>query len=164
MNELKAVLTLHSEKYPGMKPQDAVKLIYQNEFGGGHIIKDPESSYLFLVREYEAVEHDDTLPLTEDIGNGMCRLNLGALDPEKLSLRKLNDIFVRSAEIHRGEIESFKRKLDVLREVDFGFTKSELDDYISEYIMSGCPMVSHSENYRKLYSPAYRVVLRSLVP
>ena len=116
------------------------------------------------MREYETVEHDDTLPLNEDIGNGICRLNLRALDPEKLSLEKLNDIFVRSAEIHRGEMESFKRKLDVLHEVDFGFTKSELDDYISEYITSGCPMESHSENYRKLYSPAYRVVLRSLVP
>jgi len=28
MNELGAVLTLHSEKYPGMKPQDAVKVNY----------------------------------------------------------------------------------------------------------------------------------------
>ena len=25
MNELRAVLTLHSEKYPGMKPQDAAR-------------------------------------------------------------------------------------------------------------------------------------------
>ena len=40
MDELIKILRAHAEKYPLMRPQDAVKLVYQNEFGGGHLIVD----------------------------------------------------------------------------------------------------------------------------
>ena len=37
MEELERILREHAERYPLMQPTDAVKLIYQNEFGGGHL-------------------------------------------------------------------------------------------------------------------------------
>ena len=43
MEELKVILITHANRYPLMQPQDAVKLIYQNEFGGGHLIRDEEA-------------------------------------------------------------------------------------------------------------------------
>ena len=43
MEELKAILITHAKRYPLMQPRDAVKLIYQNEFGGGHLICDEEA-------------------------------------------------------------------------------------------------------------------------
>ena len=43
MEELRAILLAHAKRYPLMQPQDAVKLIYQNEFGGGHLIRDEEA-------------------------------------------------------------------------------------------------------------------------
>lgn len=42
MDALKAVLKAHGARYPKLQIQDAVKLIYQNEFGGGHLIRDRE--------------------------------------------------------------------------------------------------------------------------
>ena len=30
MEELAEIMRLHAEKYPGMKPQDCIKLLYQN--------------------------------------------------------------------------------------------------------------------------------------
>ena len=39
MFELEAILKIHVKRYPLMQPTDAVKLIYQNEFGGGHLIR-----------------------------------------------------------------------------------------------------------------------------
>ena len=42
MFELEAILKIHVKRYPLMQPTDAVKLIYQNEFGGGHLIRDEE--------------------------------------------------------------------------------------------------------------------------
>ena len=42
--ELKDALLLHANMYPRMRPADAVKLVYQNEFGGGHMIKSPEAA------------------------------------------------------------------------------------------------------------------------
>ena len=38
MEELKQILQEHAKRYPLMQPRDVVKLIYQNEFGGGHLI------------------------------------------------------------------------------------------------------------------------------
>ncbi len=158
-------LTAHAGKYPAMTPQDGVKLLYQHEFGGGHLIADPAQSLARLREEYAAVPHDPSAPLAEDVGNGLVRIHLGALDEEEYPLEALNRDFIRSAALHRGSMEGFLNKLDVLRSLAeegvFSFSAQELEDYLGPYIASGCPCVSHSERYRAAYHPVYRVVLRS---
>ena len=160
MEELKQILQKHATRYPLMQPVDAVKLIYQNEFGGGHLIKDEAACLNYLRREYESVEKDSTMPLYEDIGNGIVRVNLAAVKPEDLD--QLGRDFIRSAAEHTGTRERFLQKLDVLRQLTeaghFGFGMIALGDYLLEYINSGCPMVSHSEQYRQNYAPAYRII------
>ena len=52
MKELETILKDHARRYGQMEPTDAVKLIYQNEFGGGHLIRDEESCRNYLYREY----------------------------------------------------------------------------------------------------------------
>ena len=160
MEELKRILREHAMRYPLMQPTDAVKLIYQNEFGGGHLIRDKQAVLNYLRREYESVEKDSAMPLYEDIGNGIVRVNLAAVKPEDLD--QLGRDFIRSAAEHTGTRERFLQKLDVLRQLTeaghFGFGMIEMESYLSEYIKSGCPMVSHSEQYRQNYAPAYRVI------
>ena len=160
MEELKSILIAHARRYPLMQPTDAVKLIYQNEFGGGHLIRDEEACLNYLHKEYETVEKDPTMPLHEDIGNGIVRVNLAAVKPEELE--QLGKEFIRSAAEHTGTRERFLQKLDVLRQLTeaghFGFGMIEMESYLSEYIKSSCPMVSHSEQYRQNYAPAYRII------
>lgn len=160
MFELENILRAHAQRYPLMQPTDAVKLIYQNEFGGGHLIKDEESCLNYLRREYASVTHDPSAVLYEDIGNGIVRVNLAAVKEEKLE--KLGKDFIRSAFAHTGTLENFLRKLDVLRQVTqagaFSFDFAALDSYLQEYAATGYPMVSHSEQYRAAYRPAYRVI------
>lgn len=165
MHDLAAILTAHAEKYPLMQPRDAVKLIYQNEFGGGHLIADANASLDRLRSEFSAVEPEPATPLIEDIGNGMVRIMLAALTPEEYPLETLNNDFVRSAGLHIGNLDSFLQKLDVLkgltRQGVFSFSTEELDAYLADYVATGCPAVSHSQTYRNIYHPAYRVVCRS---
>jgi hypothetical protein len=52
MKTLDEILIFHAEKYPIMKPCDAVKLIYQNEFGAGHFVGDERAAFERLEREY----------------------------------------------------------------------------------------------------------------
>ena len=160
MEELEKILREHVKRYPLMQPTDAVKLIYQNEFGGGHLIRDEEACLNYLHREYESVEKDPTMSLYEDIGNGIVRVNLVAVKPE--DLEQLGKDFIQSAAEHTGTRERFLQKLDVLRQLTaaglFGFGIIELEDYLLDYINSGCLMVSHSEQYRQNYAPAYRVI------
>ena len=74
---LEDILLQHLERYPQMEPQDAVKLIYQQEFGPGHLIRDEKKALEFLRQEMAGA--GEPLPgeaLYESIGNGLCRLNL----------------------------------------------------------------------------------------
>ena len=93
--ELLNILKDHLQRYPQMQPQDVVKLLYQNEFGPGHLISDPLVCLNRLKDEYAYVEPDNDLP---------------------------------------------------------------------DYLEQGCPVVSHSETYRQLYKPAYRVVKKEYIP
>ena len=44
--------------------------------------------------------------------------------------------------------------------IPFRFSKEALQTYLAAYREAGCPLVSHSETYRRAYRPAYRVVLQ----
>lgn len=161
--ELREILTAHAGRYPAMGPQDGVKLVYQNEFGGGHLVSDPEQSLERLRTEWAAVDRAPNTPLAEEIGNGMVRIQLRGMDGAEYPLEALNRDFIRSAAARRGSMTAFLEKLDVLRglagEGVFGFSLRELEDYLGPYTASGCPAVSHSEAYRAAYRPAYRVIL-----
>ena len=162
MEELRAILLAHAKRYPLMQPQDAVKLNNQNEFGGGHLIRDEEACLNYLRREYADLEKDPTAPLYEDIGNGIVRVNLAAVKPE--DLERLGRAFIDSAAKHKGTLDSFLNKLEVLQTLTtegvFAFDLDALNTYLSEYKAAGYPAVSHSEQYRQAYSPAYRVILK----
>ncbi len=160
MNELRAVLLAHAEMYPLMEPTDAVKLLYQNEFGGGHMIRDEAACLAYLRWEYEATPRNFDKPLTESIGNGIVRVQLAALPPEDLDA--LGQAFIRSAANHKGTLEGFLSKLELLRHMTdggvFAFDSAALESYLAQYAADGYPPVSHSAAYRNAYHPAYRII------
>ena len=163
MEELRAILIAHAKRYPLMQPTDAVKLIYQNEFGGGHLIRDEEACLNYLRREYADLEKDPTAPLYENIGNGIARINLAAVKAE--DLERLGRAFIDSAAKHKGTMDRFLNKLEVLRKLAnegvFNFDTNALNAYLSEYEAAGYPAVSHSPEYRQAYKPAYRIIRKA---
>ena len=167
METLEPILRAHAEKYPLMQPTDAVKLIYQNVFGGGHLIRDPEACRRMLHKEYAATAQAPGGALTESIGNGMVRVNLKALEAHGYEVDRLCDDFIRSSQAHRGSLEEFLAKLEMLRAVTaegvFRFDSGALETYLEGYKAAGYPMVSHSPDYRAAYGPAYRIVMAELV-
>ena len=160
---MKQILLKHIKKYPKMQLTDLVKLIYQNEFGGGHLIKDSNVSLAYLKKEYCQLKQDESIDLYEEIGNGIVRVNLAALDKNNLSLERLNELFVKSANEHKGNVENFERKLQILEklieEKKVSISKEEYTNYINEYKKLNYPAVSHSEIYREYYHPSYRIIL-----
>ena len=67
MQNLICLLRSHAARYPKMEPVDAVKLLYQNEFGGGHMIRDPESCLAYLRREYAMTPKETDRELLEQM-------------------------------------------------------------------------------------------------
>ena len=160
--ELLRILDLHVQKYPQMTPRDLIKLIYQSEFGGGHLLSDFDRCSTRIQEEYKATPQQN-VPLYEDIGFGFVRLQLQGLDASGLTVEEAAKIFYNSASVSYGSEESFMQKLSILPSLidsRFSFTREELQSFLSEYISSGCGMLSHSALYRERYSPAYRVIYR----
>ena len=168
METLEQILIRNAKNYPLMQPQDAVKLVYQNVFGGGHLTKDPASCRCILQHEFEDTPQNPNIPVVENIGNGLARVNLAAVPSSGYSILQLGYDFVNSAKLHTGNRTGFLLKLDILRRVTkkgiFSFSAEELELYLTEYIEPDCPESSHSEVYRQAYRPAYRIVLQSLLP
>ena len=160
MEELKSVLKDHARRYPRMEPTDAVKLLYQNEFGGGHLIRDVDACLRYLQAEYESVPKDPAATRREYIGNGIYRVNLAALTESELE--DLGRDFIASAAGHKGSLNCFIQKLETLRHLTaegvFAFDSARLEEYLTAYEQAGYPMVSHSPTYREHYKPAYRII------
>ena len=158
---MKNMLLKHYEAYPKMQLIDAVKLAYQSEFGGGHMIKSETESLQRLKDEYNTLQvSSDSDKMFEDIGSGMCRLNLAAI--EGISIDTVNRFVVLSANTTKGSVEEFEKKLaciiECCEERLLPFDIDEAKAYIKELKEKGYPPVSHSEQYRQAYKPAYRVV------
>lgn len=159
--ELARVLDLHVARYPRLTEQDLVKLVYQSEFGGGHILTDMDRCLAWIEREYAETKQSGTEPLYEDIGFGFFRLQLSALDTAGLTPKQAAERFYASASVSYGSEESYRKKLMCLPSLidsRFRFTGEELNAWIEGYLSAGGGMQSHTQSYREAYAPAYRVI------
>ncbi|MHB1452846.1 MAG: uridine kinase family protein [Saccharofermentanales bacterium] len=165
---MKQVIRSQYNSYPLSTIRDIVKLIYQNEFAGGHLITDERASFELLEREMQGAASEDAASgfapeaVFEEIGNHLCRLNLRAALQTGVSTATINRIFIYTANHRTGSTESFQQKLGMFRELcedgELPFDTQEIDQYIGQYAKDGFPAVSHSEEYRLAYNPSYRVV------
>lgn len=159
---MKQILLAHHAGYPVMELRDMVKLLYQSEWAGGHMISDEEESLKRLETECRSLDVSQDQEVFEDIGGGLCRLYLNSAECAAVSLRTVNRFFINTANTSGGSKENFGKKLDVLRrccvEGNLPYPVDDLDAYLSAYKERGYPPVHHSQAYRDAYHPAYRVV------
>lgn len=155
----------HFQAYPLMQPQDAVKLLYQRHFGAGHALADPAGCLLLLQQEY-AQTPQTSAPLLEDLGGGMCRVSLSALDAHGISPAALSRLFVEGARepaaVQSGFEESLAALLGLAEAGAAPFSGDACRAYLQAYAAQGYPAVSHSGAYRTAYRPAYRVLPQRL--
>lgn len=165
---MKEILLAHALRYPAMEPADAVKLLYQSEFGGGHLIQNETVCLDRLLAEYQSTPQSRDIPLLENIGGGIVRVCLGALDAHGYDIHQLGQDFIRSAAQPRGSLEHFRKKLSLLEELtragQIPFSPAALTQYLNAYEAAGYPAVSHSDGYRRSYRPAYRVMDSAFLP
>ena len=153
-----------AELHPAMKPQDAMKMIYQASFGAEHLLEDEEAARNYLIQELEQVPATTRIPLFEDISEDMCRVNLGAWKGKGLPADWLFKIFALSASEHKNGEETFVKLLEEADDAAargwLEFTNEEWQAYKKEYLKDGIRAVHHSDSYRKAEAPAYRLAAR----
>ena len=162
INDIKKILRAHHARYPAMEIPDMVKLLYQREFAGGHMIADPAESLNRLREERRGLAVSPGQEAFENIGGGLCRFYLDSPECGEVTLTTVNRFFVNTANGNDGTVEGFEETLGVLRRCcadgDLPYPMDALDAYVSAYKGQGYPPVHHSRAYRDAYRPAYRVV------
>lgn len=155
------ILLRQFKKYPKMEICDAVKLVYQAEFGGGHRVNDEFYCIQKIQDEGSNLSAEQLAePYFEEIGGGWCRMNLSVLGA--LTVDVFAKMFMESAKCSSGTERGFEERIVVLRRIAeekrAGFTSEALNHYLFEYRKGGLRPVSHSAAYTENYAPAYRVV------
>lgn len=160
---MKNTILEHVKKYPLMEIQDIAKLIYQSEFGGGHMIADPKMSLKRIQEEYNSLSPEALCvpSVTETIGNGLSRIYLSCLD-NGVSTDVLNEMFVHSANNKKGTIAGLEEKINLVlslcQDGTLPYPVDEAIEFFESWENDGYPAMSHSETYRTNYHPAYRVI------
>ncbi len=159
-----ALLKKRLGETPQMEITDAVKLVYQSEFGCGHLLAPQEECAQRIQEEMGRTQAMDGIPAWVDIGDDLCRLELRAPAVRALPALLVARMMAWSAANVHGSLPGFRGKLDVLRglcaQAELPFDPQALDAYLESYARQGFPPVSHSATYRAAYAPAYRVVSR----
>ena len=161
MSDLAELLKEHYDNHPAMEVRDAIKFIYQSHMGPGHLISDERAALDRLAGEWGRLPANPSSPLSEPLGNGLCRLSLSACKGIKLSIKTLNRLFVLTARKTVLDRAGLEQDLELLQALPFSQESSKR--YLAQYRAQGCPALSHSKTYRDTYSPAYRVVFQYYV-
>jgi len=149
------ILARHTERYPLMDLQDYGKLAFQSEFGPEHLVEDEELVRESILKEWREMPPVCSPGQPEYIGNALCRFPLSALKDEG-DARLLARLFVRTAREHRGTKEGLARRLELLGGLDV----PGMAQWLAQYQQVGCPAVRHSEAFRRVYNPHYRLLKR----
>lgn len=157
-----------------MEAVDFYKLVHQSVYGVGHLLDDAQASNVAIARalkdELSRVPrgpiHENVLdPIDE--ARGLVRLNLRVYARLAHDLSALAPALRQTAARVEGSPELMRERLKKLvtwlrrnRPALAPATRS----LIQEAARAGFPAYHHSARFRRRYHPAYRVVLRSLIP
>lgn len=158
------------KRYPLLEVQDLVKALYQAEFGCGHLITNPKEGFERLKMELETCRmplSGNMPPLVEPLGDIFCRVHLQPFSSCGMSVSMLFSLFEKSAEKETGSMKAFIAQLNVLDGLITSgcipLLVNDANTFLNEYRNAGCPPVHHSEAFRNIYMPAYRVIRTDLV-
>jgi hypothetical protein len=160
-----SLLSDHLARRPGMQPRDVYKLLYQGVRGPEHIIASETSFREWLTQEWEALDSLGEDPLTESIrpDGGLLRLNLRPYKAAHGNLDQLAAACLETARRTWGTqddlIEVWGHFLESCRAGFWpGLDPREVETLNSLLQDNNFPPIHHSEHYRELYHPAYRLV------
>ena len=153
--DLLPILQQHLSRYPAMTAQDCVKLLYQAVLGPAHLGRMGTPPPDYIINEMKKAPKRN-LPLTESIGNGLCRLNLDSIH-NHLRGETIHTLFLATAEEHQGTLDELKEQLTLWKNNSI-FSEEETTAELLKLEESNYAPVSHSQPYHSAYDPHYRLI------
>lgn len=153
-------LEYYYKKHPESQLQDYVKFIHQMVFGPGHMVNNHADCLKRLkeeIRTLKTIAYED---LYEYVGSEFVRINLRTYTYHGLNLNTLIENFVESANMYLIEDKNITNELLLLKKflISKQWNENIIDSFLKEYQSSGYPPHHHSEIYREIYQPSYRLI------
>ncbi len=163
---LKFRLLMELNRRPKSEPADYFKLMYQSYFGLGHLVSDWNSFNNCLAQEMSEINPaSKVLPLYEPItvGQPVFRLNLAPAVRMGVTPDQITETCKRFTQnFQSGDRKTFMDLITVFRsiiiEAPFDMNNATVDAFLTEYDLKQCYPVHHSDIYRRLYHPHYRLI------
>ncbi len=163
-------VTAQLRAHPGMQVEDVYKLVHQAAFGNGHLMTDAASDRAYLLTELASVTADASEPMIEPLSpdGSVIRVNLRPFKARDGDPQQLLDAMAASAQRFRPQPDLFERWwqeiVDGAGRGAIPLDPAALREFAAARKADGYPAIHHSAAYEARYHPAYRVVLRELVP
>lgn len=162
----KAVILDHYKNYPSLEISDIFKLLHQSTFGCEHMVSSPEYALLRIEDEAKSLRAE-TSPKLDVLDGDFSRVHLSNLN-SGLSPKTLTALFCLSSKKKQGSIRELEDKLDSVKGLIFcgklPFDIKEFENARAKWREQKYAPIHHSDNYRTLYNPAYRVISNEYIP
>lgn len=159
--EFREAFLLQTRNHHHYTPQDAVKLCYQAAFGPSHMLGNPDRAREFLQEECHRL-NGSSEPLWEEITEDLVRLNLRPWIGEGLPLSWLFSLFQMTAELQPKGADTFFDYISAVSQLAsdglLPFSNEAFMAWYEDYLSGGVRAVSHSDVYREVNAPAYRLI------
>lgn len=159
------LLDRHLALRPAMQVQDIYKLLYQGVLGPEHLVASQPAFEQRLQEEYADLEADESEPLLESIHpqHALARLNLRPYKAQSGDLSGLAQVCLATARQTWGTLDELQQAWDLFASACQAgripsLPSSEAITFSNWLEAHSYPPVHHSEAYRRLYRPAYRLV------
>ncbi|MDX9807077.1 MAG: hypothetical protein RBS87_00775, partial [Acholeplasma sp.] len=163
----KEQILYHQKLYPNMLLQDHVKRIHQMIFGPAHAHSQPSLDKVkqYMTSELHEMKVNECGDDIIEIGHDFVRVDLGLVLKEQTTIELLSQAFVSSMNpefIDKEPVSVINHALKELEHmIELEALPYNLDESISwldQYRSLGYPAIHHSDTYRDLYHPHYRVI------
>ena len=160
------LLLSHFKTYPQLQIADIFKFLYQSAFGCEHLLSEPEAAADFIRKEASAMENACSA-LVEALDGPYCRVSL-AYVRQGLSPETLSKLLCRSA-VHVPDgkaalVEKLETAKELVRDGLLPFPLLEFLNAVEDWEAKGFSPLHHSETFREVYHPAYRLIASQYVP
>lgn len=159
------VILAHVERYPAMEPVDLYKLLHQGALGAEHAVPDEASARSWLEREIGALgDVYPGEPLVEAIapGGAHLRVHLRPFLAAGGSPEALLHAFLETARRGEGPRQTLEGVLaaamDLAEQGEIPWAPEVLGPLFAQLAAEGYPARHHSDAYRRVHAPAYRVI------
>ena len=150
----------HFQAFPQLQVEDVFKYLFQSSFGCEHLVSNQQAVLAYIKREYETVSKT-AVPLVEPLDGAYSRVHLSCLN-EGLSPQTLARLFVLSAQKEKDGKLLLEEKIEVAKELiksgSLPLDADVFEEKLASWRSFGFSAIHHSEVFREVYKPAYRVI------